>query len=87
MPRKKIKKGRKRRKEWPKEFKKKFCKFCIDKVEHIDYKDISMLRRYITDRGKILPRRISGVCARHQRCLASAIKQARNIALLPFVVR
>ena len=87
MPRKKIKKGGKKRREWPRQFRRKFCKFCLDKVEHIDYKDVSMLRKYITDRGKILPRRISGVCARHQRRLARALKQARNIALLPFVVR
>ena len=87
MPRKKVRKGAKRRREWPGQFKRKFCKFCLDKVEHIDYKDVSMLRRYVTDRGKILPRRISGVCAKHQRRLARAIKQARNIALVPFVVR
>ncbi len=62
----------------------KSCAFCIDKVEHIDYKDVNRLRRYITERGKILPRRISGNCARHQRQLTRAIKRARNIALLPF---
>jgi len=64
--------------------KKKVCAFCSDKVEAIDYKDINKLRKYITERGKILPRRISGNCAKHQRELTVAIKRARNIALLPF---
>ncbi|HOO13179.1 MAG TPA: 30S ribosomal protein S18, partial [Bacillota bacterium] len=58
--------------------------FCIDGIEKIDYKDVSRLRKYITERGKIIPRRISGNCARHQRQLTIAIKRARNIALLPF---
>jgi len=62
----------------------KVCSFCVDKVEDIDYKDVAKLRRYVTERGKILPRRISGNCAKHQRQLTSAIKRARNIALLPF---
>ena len=63
---------------------KKVCSFCVDKVEQIDYKDVAKLRRYITERGKILPRRISGNCAKHQRQVTAAIKRARNIALLPF---
>ena len=62
----------------------KVCSFCVDKVEHIDYKDVAKLRRFITGRGKILPRRISGNCAKHQRQVTVAIKRARNIALLPF---
>ena len=62
---------------------KKVCSFCVDKVEQIDYKDVAKLRRYITERGKILPRRISGNCAKHQRQVTVAIKRARNIALLP----
>ena len=65
--------------------KKKVCMFCVDKVEHIDYKDTAKLRRYISERGKIVPRRISGNCAKHQRQLTVAIKRARQIALLPFV--
>ena len=65
--------------------KKKVCVFCVDKVEHIDYKDTAKLRRYITERGKIVPRRISGTCAKHQRQLTVAIKRARQIPLLPFV--
>ena len=64
--------------------KKKVCSFCVDKIESIDYKDVPKLRRYTTERGKILPRRISGNCAKHQRQLTIAIKRARNIALLPF---
>ncbi|MBR2775317.1 MAG: 30S ribosomal protein S18 [Selenomonadaceae bacterium] len=62
----------------------KVCAFCVDKVENIDYKDAAKLRRFITERGKILPRRISGNCAKHQRQVTIAIKRARNIALLPF---
>ena len=62
----------------------KSCKFCADKVDYIDYKDSRMLGTYIPERGKILPRRISGTCAPHQRMLATAIKRARNCALLPF---
>lgn len=63
----------------------KVCSFCVDKVEHIDYKDTGRLRRYISERGKILPRRVSGNCARHQRGLTTAIKRARHMALLPYV--
>jgi small subunit ribosomal protein S18 len=65
-------------------FKRKSCRFCADKISGIDYKDSNRLRNFITERGKIVPRRISGNCARHQRILTSAIKRARNIALLPF---
>ena len=63
---------------------KKVCSFCVDKVQEIDYKDAAKLRKFITERGKILPRRISGTCAKHQRQLTIAIKRARNVALLPF---
>jgi small subunit ribosomal protein S18 len=65
-------------------FKKKVCKFCAQKLK-IDYKEADTLRRFITERGKILPRRMTGTCAKHQRALALAIKQARSIALLPYV--
>ena len=65
--------------------KRKVCMFCVDKVEKIDYKDTAKLRRYISERGKIVLRRISGNCAKHQRQLTEAIKRARHIALLPFV--
>lgn len=63
---------------------KRVCNFCVDKVEHVDYKEASRLKRYITERGKILPRRISGNCAHHQRQLTIAIKKARIMALLPY---
>ena len=64
--------------------KRKVCAFCVEKSEAIDYKDITKLRKFVTERGKILPRRISGTCAKHQRELTTAIKRSRNIALLPF---
>lgn len=67
-------------------FKKKVCKFCVQKAK-IDYKDADTLRRYTTERGKILPRRITGTCAKHQRELAVNIKRARALALLPYVVK
>ena len=63
---------------------KKVCTFCIDNVKYIDYKDAKVLRGFMTERGKIIPRRISGNCSRHQRQLTTAIKRARNVALLPF---
>ncbi len=63
---------------------KKVCVFCVDKVEDIDYKELGRLRKFVTERGKILPRRISGNCAKHQRQLTIAIKRARSIALLPY---
>jgi small subunit ribosomal protein S18 len=62
----------------------KVCKYCIDRIEAVDFKDVKRLRNFITDRGKIIPRRISGNCALHQRQLAVAVKRARSIALLPF---
>jgi small subunit ribosomal protein S18 len=63
---------------------KKVCSFCVDKVTDIDYKDVAKLRKYVSERGKILPRRISGNCAKHQRQLTVAIKRARVVALLPY---
>ncbi|PKM70734.1 MAG: 30S ribosomal protein S18 [Firmicutes bacterium HGW-Firmicutes-18] len=65
---------------------KKVCNFCKDKVDYIDYKDINKLRKYTTERGKILPKRITGTCAKHQRTVTSAIKRARSIALLPYSI-
>lgn len=64
---------------------KKVCIFCADKVDFIDYKDSAKLRKFISERGKILPRRISGTCSKHQRELNTAIKRARQVALLPYV--
>ena len=77
-PRRKPMSGMRRRK--------KVCAFCSDKDKAIDYKDVATLRTYISERGKILPRRISGNCARHQREITVAIKRARHISLLPYVV-
>lgn len=63
----------------------KVCKFCTDKIGMVDYRDVKRLRTFVTERGKIIPRRISGNCARHQRQLTTALKRARNVALIPFV--
>ncbi len=63
---------------------KKVCAFCVEKVDTIDYKDVAKLRRYTSERAKILPRRVTGTCAYHQRELTTAIKRARHIALLPY---
>ena len=71
--------SRKRRKRRP-----KVCHFCVDKINHVDYKEIEKLKKYITERGKIVPRRVTGTCAKHQRQITRAIKRARIIALLPF---
>jgi small subunit ribosomal protein S18 len=67
-------------------FKKKVCRFCTQKLK-VDYKDADTLRRFVTERGKILPRRITGTCAKHQRVVAEAVKRARIIAVLPFVAK
>lgn len=64
---------------------KKVCHFCVDRVETIDYKDVARLRKFISERAKILPRRVTGTCAKHQRELTVAIKRSRHIALLPYV--
>ncbi len=64
----------------------KVCSFCVDKIDQVDYKEVGRLRRYITERGKILPRRISGNCARHQRQMTSAIKRSRQMALMPYTI-
>jgi len=66
---------------------KKVCKFCVEKIDVINYKDVRLLAQFVAESGKIVPRRLSGVCTPHQRRLSSAIKQARNIALLPFAGR
>jgi small subunit ribosomal protein S18 len=63
---------------------KKVCRFCVDKVDDINYKELKIIGSFVSEKGKIVPRRVSGVCAPHQRRLAEAVKQARNIALLPF---
>ena len=73
-PARPIKKGRR-----------KVCQFCVDKVESIDYKDIAKLRKFMSERAKILPKRATGTCAKHQRLLTEAIKRARQVALLPYI--
>ncbi len=67
--------------------KKKFCQFCADKTTYVDYKDIALLRKYMSDRGKIRARRVTGNCTQHQRLVATAVKNAREMALLPYVSR
>ncbi len=74
-----------RKKKERRPVRRKKCKFCLDRAEHVDYKDERRLRRFMTDRGKITPRRITGTCAKHQRMLSMAIKRSRIIALVPFV--
>jgi small subunit ribosomal protein S18 len=64
---------------------KKVCQFCAEKIEDIDYKDVELLQKYVTDRGKILPKRVTGTCAYHQRAVARAIKRSRIVALMPYV--
>lgn len=72
--------------EYARKPKRKFCVFCKDHVEYVDYKDTQMLRKFMTDRGKIKPRRVSGNCAQHQHQVAIAIKRGREVALLPYAV-
>jgi len=72
--------------EYVRQPRKKYCQFCKDEVKFIDYKEINLLRKYMTDRGKIKPRRVTGTCTQHQHDLASAIKRAREMALVPYVV-
>ena len=85
-------KAQRRRKEkeekgWQKRQKKKFCVFCKDRIDHVDYKDVPMLRKFVSDRGKIRARRVTGNCAQHQRDVAAAVKNAREMALLPYTTR
>jgi len=85
MVRPKRKKNQRNQRKKRDFLKKKFCKFCVDKVDLIDYKDTNRFKRYLTERGKIVPRRISGNCTYHQRKLAKVIKKARMANLLPFI--
>ncbi len=68
----------------PKRSSRKVCQFCVEKVDYIDYKEVGRLRRFVSERGKILPRRLTGTCAKHQRALTDALERARQIALLPY---
>ncbi len=76
---------RSERRGGPRKGRKKVCAFCVDRIHDIDYKDVPRLRKYLSDRGKIVPRRVTGTCARHQRQLTTAIKRARHVAFLPYV--
>ena len=84
MEQKKVENGEEKQKRVRRAPMKKVCAFCVEKAEEIDYKDVAKLKRYITEKGKIIPRRTSGMCAEHQRALSVAIKRARIMALLPF---
>ena len=77
----------KEEKGWQKKQKKKFCIFCKDHISYVDYKDVTLLRKFVSDRGKIRARRVSGNCAQHQRDVATAVKNAREMALLPYSTR
>ena len=66
---------------------KKVCNFCVDRIDEIDYKDVEKLKKYVSDKGKILPRRVTGTCAKHQRKVTEAIQRARHIALLQYTVK
>ena len=70
--------------EYTKQPRRKYCQFCKDDAQYIDYKDTAMLRKYVTDRGKIKPRRVTGACTQHQRDIANAVKRAREMALMPY---
>jgi ribosomal protein S18 len=90
MPTKTKKRAAKKEKDekgWQKKTKRKICVFCKDKVEYVDYKDVATLRKFISERGKIRARRVTGNCAQHQRDVAAAIKNAREMALLPYSIR
>ena len=80
-------KREKEEKGWQKKQRKKICIFCKSKATYVDYKDVTLLRKFISDRGKIRARRVSGNCAQHQREVASAVKNAREMALLPYTAR
>ncbi len=74
-------------KAWQKKFKRKVCFFCKDRIEHVDYKDVITLRKFVSERGKIRARRVTGNCSQHQRDVAAAVKNAREMALLPYSSR
>ncbi len=90
MPTKSKKRSAKKEKDdkaWQKKQKKKVCVFCKDRIEYVDYKDVATLRKFVSERGKIRARRVTGNCAQHQRDVAAAIKNAREMALLPYSTR
>jgi small subunit ribosomal protein S18 len=81
------KRKEKEEKGWQKKQKKKFCVFCKEHIEYVDYKDVSLLRKFVSERGKIRARRVTGNCTQHQRDVATAVKNAREMALLPYTAR
>jgi small subunit ribosomal protein S18 len=90
MPPKARKRPAKREKEdkgWQKKQKRKVCIFCKERLDYVDYKDMAMLRKFVSERGKIRARRVTGNCAQHQRAVATAVKNAREMALLPYSSR
>jgi small subunit ribosomal protein S18 len=90
MPTKSKKRPPKKEKDekaWQKKQRKKFCVFCKDRVDYVDYKDVAALRKFVSDRGKIRARRVTGNCSQHQRDVAAAVKNARELALLPYAAR
>jgi small subunit ribosomal protein S18 len=87
MPKAQRKRKEKEEKPWQKRQRKKVCVFCKDKIAYVDYKDVSFLRKFVSDRGKIRARRVTGNCSRHQRDVATAVKNAREMALLPYTTR
>ncbi|HEX5949648.1 MAG TPA: 30S ribosomal protein S18 [Actinomycetota bacterium] len=90
MPTKAKKRPAKKEKDdkaWQKKAKRKVCIFCKDRIEYVDYKDVATLRKFVSERGKIRARRVSGNCAQHQRDVAAAVKNAREMALLPYSAR
>ena len=87
MPKERRKRREKEEKGWQKKQKQKFCIFCKDNIEYVDYKDVSMLRKFVSERGKIRARRVTGNCPQHQRDVSSAVKNAREMALLPYTAR
>jgi small subunit ribosomal protein S18 len=90
MPAKSRKRTGKKEKEdkaWQKKTKRKACVFCKERIEFVDYKDVAMLRKFVSERGKIRARRVTGNCAQHQRDVAAAVKNAREMALLPYSTR
>ncbi len=87
MARKRKREREKKDEGWQKKQRKKVCVFCRDRVQYVDYKDTALLRRFISDRGKIRARRVTGTCSQHQRDVAAAVKNAREMALLPYSSR
>ncbi len=85
--RKRVGRKEKEDKAWQKKQRKKVCVFCKDRIDYVDYKDVAMLRKFVSERGKIRARRVTGTCSQHQRDVAAAVKNARELALLPYSAR